>query len=99
MLAPGARVLISAFTAEPELAGAELAPIATAAGLSLEDVRDVTTHTWVPFFEHSRNYWLVKLLLQQIDSDTHTALLAALPGGNAGVQRYSMIRLQKLEEN
>ncbi len=99
MLAPGARVQISAFTAEPELARAVLAPIATASGLSLENVRDVTTHTWVPFFEHSRNYWLVKLLFQQIDSDTHTALLAALPGGNSGVQCYSMIRLQKLEEN
>lgn len=99
MLAPGARVQISAFTAEPEFTRAELAPAATAAGLSLEAVRDLTTYTWVPFFEHSRNYWLVKLLLQQIDSDTHAAVLAALPGGNSGVQRYSIVNLLMPEEN
>jgi hypothetical protein len=98
-LAPGARVGICSITAEADFVRPEIARAAAAAGLSLVDLRDATAHTWVPFFEHSRSYWLVKLLLQQIDTDTHNAVLAALPGGNCGVQRYSMIRLQKLEEN
>lgn len=68
---------------------------AVAAGLLVEDTRDATSSTWVPFFEHTRNFWLVKLLLQQIDSETHAAILSALPGGNSGVRNYTIVRLRK----
>ncbi len=66
--------------------------------LQVETVRDVTSSTWTPFFEHTRNFWLVKLLLQQIDSETHAAILAALPGGNAGVRGYAIVRLRKSKD-
>ena len=94
-LNPGATAIVSDYTWPDNF---ELASAAADAGLHLEEVRDVSANTWIPFFEHSRNYWLVKLLLQQIDSETHTAVLAALPGGNGGVKRYTLTRLKKSEE-
>lgn len=59
-------------------------------GLRLDDFREVTDHTWVPFYDHSRSYWLIKLLFQQVSTDTHAAVLAALPGGCAGIESYGL---------
>ncbi|WP_010581736.1 hypothetical protein [Schlesneria paludicola] len=58
------------------------------AGFREHRILDVTTETWVPFFAHSRSFWLAKLLLQQIDSATQASILAALPGGNSPIVHY-----------
>lgn len=55
------------------------------AGFDVPQVEDVTHTTWVRFYQHSREYFAAKLLLQQLDREQHNRILAALPGGNAGV--------------
>lgn len=102
-LKPGGLAAVSeCLTTAAAVAGstptAVLTEAATAAGLTFEELRDVTSRTWVPFFDNSRSYWLIKLLLQQVDADTHTAVLSALPGGSAGVHSYWMGRLRAPEK-
>ncbi|HZZ72903.1 MAG TPA: methyltransferase domain-containing protein [Pirellulales bacterium] len=93
--------------APPRLTQTEVARVATAseskqqlalvrdalalAGLEAVHLVDVTAQTWAAYFQHCRNYWLVKLLFRQLDPDTHRALLASLPGGAAGMHGYFLL--------
>lgn len=77
---------------------AEITQAAIAAGLEVTEFRDVTSNAWVPFYDHSRSYWLIKLLLQQVSTETHAAVLAALPGGCTGVHSYGLALLTKPSE-
>lgn len=53
-------------------------------------VADVTDKTWRPFFDHSRQYFRVKHLFDQIDRQRYERTLEALPGGSHGVNAYVM---------
>jgi hypothetical protein len=67
----------------------------TAAGFATADVHDVTARGWHAFYQHSREYFLTKLLFQQIDSERYEALLAALPGGQMAIEAHLMIVARK----
>jgi len=54
------------------------------------NVVDVTNQTWRPFFDHSRQYFRVKHLFDQIDRQRYEQTLEALPGGSRGVNAYVM---------
>jgi hypothetical protein len=61
------------------------------AGFVDAKVLDVTTETWLPFFNHSRNYFLAKLLLNQIDSAKQASIFASLPAGELGLKQYILV--------
>ncbi len=52
---------------------------------------DVTSQTWLPFFNHSRNYFLAKLLLNQIDAAKQASIFASLPAGELGLKSYLLV--------
>jgi SAM-dependent methyltransferase len=61
------------------------------AGLVDVEVLDVTDKTWRPFFEHSRRYFRVKHLFDQIDRDRYQQTFEALPAGDQPVVAYVMV--------
>ena len=63
----------------------------TAAGFVDTTALDVTSETWLPFFNHSRNYFLAKLLLNQIDSAKQASIFASLPAGELGLKQYILV--------
>jgi SAM-dependent methyltransferase len=65
------------------------------AGLADPIPLDVTTETWLPFFNHSRNYFLAKLLLNQIDSAKQASIFASLPAGELGLKQYILVSAVK----
>ncbi len=101
LLKPGGRLLAADLIGGPEeeadrlldlpdsaaLVQAYQADLASA-GFVDGNVVDITRQTWARFYRHSREFFTGKLLLQQIDSDTFTSLLRALPGGGMVVAAY-----------
>jgi hypothetical protein len=59
-------------------------------------ILDVTIETWLPFFNHSRNFYLAKLLLNQIDSAKQASIFSRLPGGDLGLKQYILVSASKL---
>ena len=67
-----------------------------AAGFGNVQVLDSTTETWLPFFNHSRNFFLAKLLLNQIDSAKQGSIFSRLPAGDLGLKQYILVSASKL---
>ena len=67
-----------------------------AAGFGDVQVLDATTETWLPFFNHSRNFFLAKLLLNQIDSAKQGSIFSRLPAGELGLKQYILVSASKL---
>jgi hypothetical protein len=65
------------------------------AGLSEPRVLDITRETWQRFFRHSREYFRVKRLFQQIDEAQQYRIFQALPGGRMVVEAYFLILAQR----
>lgn len=61
------------------------------AGFVEPSVVDVTRVTWWRFFQHSREHFKTKWLLQEIDPDRQADVLGALPGGRAAVEAYLLV--------
>lgn len=99
LLKPGGTAVVADFIASPDgdLAALER-KAAQSAGLELLEAHDLTARTWAPFFDHSRSYWLLRLLLRRIDTEVRSAVFAALPGGNAGARGYAMCVFQKPDQ-
>lgn len=66
-----------------------------AAGFTPLQVLDITQAGWQRFYHHSRQFFLTKLLLQQIDQDRHSEILQALPGGELAVEAHLIVSAQK----
>ncbi len=101
LLKPGGRLLAADMTGGPEEEAVDLLALPdaaqlvqayqadlAAAGFVEGQVVDVTRETWARFFRHSREFFLGKLLLQQIDSEKFGRILKALPGGGMVVAAY-----------
>ena len=61
------------------------------AGLQVQALQDVTRVTWWRFFQHSREHFKTKWLLQEIDPDRQSEVFEALPGGRAPVEAYILV--------
>jgi hypothetical protein len=66
------------------------------AGFVCSQILDATTETWIPFFNHSRNFYLAKLLLNQIDSAKQASIFSRLPAGDLGLKQYILVSASKL---
>lgn len=62
-----------------------------AAGFGDAAVIDATRETWWRFFQHSREHFKTKWLLQEIDPERQEQVLEALPGGRAAVEAYLLV--------
>ncbi|MBX7073132.1 MAG: hypothetical protein K1X71_08280 [Pirellulales bacterium] len=67
-----------------------------AAGFENCELRDIARVGWRRFHQHSRQYFLTKLLLQQVDADLHRLIVEALPGGSLAVDAHLLISAQKV---
>lgn len=65
------------------------------AGFAALQIVDITENGWARYYHHSRQYFLTKLLLQQIDQDRHNEILQALPGGGLAVEAQLLVSAQK----
>jgi hypothetical protein len=104
-LRPGGRLLAAEIVgrggARPEGPAAPIQGSAAAVERCVEDLRragfsqtsvvDVTRVTWWRFFQHSREHFKTKWLLQEIDPDRQAQVLEALPGGRAAVEAYLLV--------
>jgi len=61
------------------------------AGFTDASVIDATRETWWRFFQHSREHFKTKWLLQEIDPERQEQVLEALPGGRAAVEAYLLV--------
>jgi SAM-dependent methyltransferase len=61
------------------------------AGFGDASVIDATRETWWRFFQHSREHFKTKWLLQEIDPERQEQVLEALPGGRDAVEAYLLV--------
>jgi hypothetical protein len=70
----------------------------TEAGFVEARVVDISRHGWQQFYQNSRQFFLTKLLFQQIDTTRHKEVLRALPGGDVAVDAHLLIAAHKPPE-
>jgi hypothetical protein len=75
---------------------ARLAEALRTAGFENCELRDIARVGWRRFHQHSRQFFLTKLLLQQVDADLHRLIVEALPGGSLAVDAHLLISAQKV---
>jgi SAM-dependent methyltransferase len=66
-------------------------------GFAEATITDIARMGWHRFHHHSRQFFLTRLLFQQIDSPRHAEILAALPGGDLLVEAHLLISARKPE--
>jgi len=103
-LRPGGRLLAADLVGRPGprpdggplLGGSALAVercVEELRGVGFVDISvvDATRVTWWRFFQHSREHFKTKWLLQEIDPERQAEVLEALPGGRAAVEAYLLV--------
>ncbi len=65
------------------------------AGAEPVRVVDITERSWQPFFRHSRNFLLVRMMLLHLDQPQYNAILDCLPGQRHVVEAYVLFEAKK----